>query len=102
MHHVRTYTIDPTALVYELRFSAKVSPDAAPTERDLLVEIGAADYRLERATRIVESATRPDRGSRASCEVQDFNRFGAAFGLAILMVLGLGLRLRAVKTRQTR
>jgi len=37
-------TIDPTALVYELRFSAKVSPDAPPTERDLLVEIGAAGW----------------------------------------------------------
>ena len=88
--------IDPAALVYELRFSAKVSPDAPLTERDLLVEIGAADYRLERGTRVAAAA---DRGNRASCEVQDFNRFGAAFGLAVLMVLGLGLRLRAVKTR---
>ncbi|KIG12424.1 hypothetical protein DB30_01499 [Enhygromyxa salina] len=44
---------DPATLVYELRFNADVAPDASLTMRDLLVEIGTADYRDEGATTVV-------------------------------------------------
>src|SRR5690606_25530118 len=46
--------IAPEDMRYELRFSVDVASDAPLTQRDLLVEIGTADYVGENATTVVE------------------------------------------------
>jgi hypothetical protein len=45
--------LDPAGLVYELRFNVDVVPDAPLTQRDLVVEIGTADYVEIGATSVV-------------------------------------------------
>ncbi|PRQ07597.1 hypothetical protein ENSA7_25870 [Enhygromyxa salina] len=57
--------LDPAALVYRLRFDADVATDAPLTKRDLLVEIGTADYRDEGATMVVPG-DRPASGNSGS------------------------------------
>jgi hypothetical protein len=45
--------LDPGDLVYELRFNVDVAPNAPLTQRDLVVEIGTADYVKIGATTVV-------------------------------------------------
>lgn len=45
--------LDPADFVYELRFNVDVAPNAPLTQRDLVVEIGAADYVEIGATTVV-------------------------------------------------